>query len=567
VNHANSSLAPGGSTPPHPPSPLRLFLNEHRRALWLIILCTAWMLPGLVGHDPWKPDEAYTFGLIYHIVRSGHWVVPMLAGEPFMEKPPLYYVTAALFARWWSPWLPLQDAARLASGFYMGIVFVFTGLGARELLGRGKGSLAVLVLLGCLGLLVRAHEMITDVALLAGFAVALYGLALAQRRGVLGGVMLGTGVGIGFLSKGLLAPGIIGLIALLLLWFRPWRTRRYGLALGVACVAALPWLTVWPFLLYRQSPHLFHEWFWINNLGRFLGFADLGTTAEPAYYLKTLPWYAWPALPLALWTLWHRGRRGGFRQPAVHLPLLAFLVMLAVLGVASDARDVYAMPMLLPLSLLAADAVDTLKRGAASALDWFGFMTFGLFSGVIWLYWIATLTGWPARMAGRAQALQPAYHPVFDPLSFGIALLYTVAWLLLVSRMGRSNRRSVINWAAGLTLMWGLLMTLWLPWINTGMSYRSMIGDLQRALPAHHGCIASRSLGEPQRALLQYYAGIVTRRLEVHPHASCRFLLQQGFVGEAHLPGRGWREIWEGARPGDRRERYWLYRRDARRAR
>ena len=40
---------------------------------------------------------------------------------------------------------------------------------------------------------------------------------------------------------------------------------------------------------------------------------------EPLYYLKNLPWFAWPALPLALWTLWIRGRgfNGGLGPPGV----------------------------------------------------------------------------------------------------------------------------------------------------------------------------------------------------------------------------------------------------------
>ena len=36
----------------------------------------AWIVPGLVAHDPWKPDEAYTFGLVYHVLQGGSWIVP-----------------------------------------------------------------------------------------------------------------------------------------------------------------------------------------------------------------------------------------------------------------------------------------------------------------------------------------------------------------------------------------------------------------------------------------------------------------------------------------------------------
>src|SRR5262245_25895055 len=92
---------------------------------WVIALAAAWILPGLVAHDPWKPDEAYTFGLVYSLLKDGDWVVPMLAHEPFMEKPPLFYWSAAAFAWLFSPPLPLHDAARLTTGAYMALTFAF----------------------------------------------------------------------------------------------------------------------------------------------------------------------------------------------------------------------------------------------------------------------------------------------------------------------------------------------------------------------------------------------------------------------------------------------------------
>ena len=64
-----------------------------------VLLCMVWILPGLVGHEPWKGDEAATFGVIYNIVKTGNWLIPALAGEPFLERPPLYHVVAALFAK------------------------------------------------------------------------------------------------------------------------------------------------------------------------------------------------------------------------------------------------------------------------------------------------------------------------------------------------------------------------------------------------------------------------------------------------------------------------------------
>jgi len=87
------------------------------RHIWIALLCLAWIVPGVIGHDPWKPDEAYTFGVVYDILRGGSWLVPTLTGEPFLDEPPLYYLTAAASGVLFSGLLPLHDAARLATAF------------------------------------------------------------------------------------------------------------------------------------------------------------------------------------------------------------------------------------------------------------------------------------------------------------------------------------------------------------------------------------------------------------------------------------------------------------------
>ncbi|MGE5617264.1 MAG: ArnT family glycosyltransferase, partial [Bacillota bacterium] len=64
---------------------------------WIVaVIAAMYVLPGLVGHDPWKPDEAYIFGVVYHMLQSGDWIVPQVAGVPFMEKPPMYHWVAML---------------------------------------------------------------------------------------------------------------------------------------------------------------------------------------------------------------------------------------------------------------------------------------------------------------------------------------------------------------------------------------------------------------------------------------------------------------------------------------
>ena len=163
-----------------------------QRSLLVALLCAAWILPGLF-HDPWKPDEAYTFGVIFDLLQGGSWVVPTLTGEPFLDKPPLFYLTAAATAKLFSFALPLHDAARVATGLWIAVTFAFTALAGRELYGARYGAVSALLLLGCFGFVVRGHQLITDVALLAGFAMAYYGFALVRRRPAVGGGILPLG--------------------------------------------------------------------------------------------------------------------------------------------------------------------------------------------------------------------------------------------------------------------------------------------------------------------------------------------------------------------------------------
>ena len=210
---------------------------------YTVALCVLWIVPGLFGHDPWKPDEAEVFGVVYHILQTGDWVVPTLAHEPFLETPPFFHITAALVAQALHGVMALHDAARLTSGLYMALTFLLVGLTARELIGPDRGWLAALALLGSLGLLVPAHLLLTDVAQLTGsHARRCMDCAVSLRRPVLGGIWLGTGAGLGFMSNGLLIFVSLAIAALLLpivaprgargATWRPWLRVRGGAALG-----------------------------------------------------------------------------------------------------------------------------------------------------------------------------------------------------------------------------------------------------------------------------------------------------------------------------------------------
>ncbi|MFZ6688070.1 ArnT family glycosyltransferase [Undibacterium sp. SXout11W] len=530
----------------------------------LLVLISMYLFPGLIGHDPWKQDETYIFGIIHHMLETGDWIVPTMAGEPFMEKPPLYYWLATILAKTFSPWMPLHDGARLATGVFMSVTCIATGWAASKWWGRGYGRYAVLSLLGCLGLVLHSHMMLTDVPLLTGFAIATAGFVDVDENPRRSGALLGTGVGVGFMAKGVLALGVFGLSAILLpVLFRQWRTSAYWQVLKRAVVFSAPWLLIWPISLYCRSPVLFMDWFWLNNVGRFFGFsvAQLGAPHTEGFWITTLPWFAFPAMPLAMITIW-RHRSSLFTSAAIQACALVFSIMLLVLWRAASARDNYALPLLLPIALIAAPAARNLASSVDKFWDWSARMIFGFVIGFIWLVWaLMTINGSPPEWMFLLRVLPREFVPHFEFWHVVVAFCLTVMAIIGLGSLSRIQGRGLVSWVTGLGLSWMLMSQLLMPWVDHAKSYRSVFSSMQTALPGNFDCMASKDLGESERAMLRYFAGITTYRQENIPDTSCDFLLINGFQKQQpeHMHDKNWELVWEGARPGDNNERLWLF--------
>jgi 4-amino-4-deoxy-L-arabinose transferase-like glycosyltransferase len=529
--------------------------------LFTLLFC-AWMLPGIIGRDPWKADEAYTVGLVLNMHETGDWVVPTLGADPFMEKPPIFFITSTVFVRLLSPVLEFHEAARGACVFYMLLTILFVALASRELNGPGTGWVAALLLLGCLGNLHTAHMLVTDNSLLTGFALAIYGLSLSLRRPWLAGFLCGTGAGLAFLSKGLLGPAVLGVtVACLPFCFKAWRTKNYLRLLGGTLIAVIPWVTIWPLVLHQQSPKLFMTWFWDNNVERFLGIGLGASDTTPVFYLKEILLLALPVLPLASWNLW-RGGRAALQDAKMQLPLLCFLTILFVLSIAGQRRSNYAPPMFVPLTLVAVVALTNVGERAARMLNRVVFALVSIIAGVMWFAWSAQFTGFPARVLAGIRKLVPDYVPAFHGVIFTIALLFTLGWMALVICHRREGRFVAVHWTAGTALVYVLGMTLWLPVANENMSYRHDFTGLRDALGNNPGPICGRAVGEPQRAMLHYFAGVRVALKDIHGAADCRWIIIQGKTKRGQEPqphDASWRQVWQGTH---HTELFSLYRRE-----
>lgn len=531
----------------------RAKVGERAKMHLLLVLCAIWLLMGLIGHSPWKPYESHSISTIKTILDTGNLIAPTSASNIEITNPPLYYLSAAIVAKILNPILPLHDAARITTGLWMIITLMMIGMTGRELWGKGFGRQTTFVFIGSLGLVLSAHTLMPAVSALTGIATSFYALALAKRRPYRAGILLAAGLSVGFLSTGLQALTIILASSFVLpCLFSFWRNKSYASVIGSSLILASPFLLGWPIVCHYFYPEALSQW-WALSLKQF-------QNSEHFYFLRTLLWYSWPALPLAIWGLW-RYRSQLISKPKFQLSITFFIVAWLVIGF-GNGNEVSALPLLIPLTALAGGSIESLKRGTAAALTWFGLILFGLMSSLIWLGWIAMITGSPAKIKERLMFLSGMQQLNFSVVAFTIAAAVTLTWLFAILRSQHTNRSSATNWAIGMTAVWTLLMTLWLPMIDSARGYRTVFSSLKHALPAKIACITSNGVGDAQRDLLHYFANVKTQEIETNGTLNCNmYLIQDDRNREKVEPGPDWKLIWSGKRNSERRESFRLFQR------
>lgn len=522
---------------------------------WMLAFMLAfYVLAGLFGRDPWKGEDAIHIGTAWHMLNFSDWLSPDIAGRPFHE-PPLYYWTAALTGKVFGWLLPQHEAMRLASGVWVTLALMGLYYAGRELYGEESAAASPMLLAGCTGLLFHAHDAQPMLIALAAYSGGLGALAALGRKPRLTGIYYGVAV-----AGCLLGTGISPTLPLLAMapfawWLSPDRVKALQtLAVGAALAVVL--IAPWPLLLLTLEPARFHGWLNTELAPLKTPFSVFGGSR----FLAMLPWFAFPVLPLALWSL--RLRRNELSAPAQALPLIFSLLVLLMLAWAFRPREIPSLLLLPSLALLATPAALSLRRGAANAFDWFAMSTFSLFTAVIWLAWSAMVLGWPSKLAERAVILRPGFVGHFDLIALLIGLAATVWWIWLIITAPRSPYRSLTHWTMGFTMLWLLATTLIMPWFDYGKTYRPVAQAIAEALPADHGCLSERGLSDTQLASLAYFTGIEAVGEHSKTGQACRWLLVVGDNRrELAAPDSQWTKVWEGNRPGERKEKFRLFRR------
>jgi hypothetical protein len=219
-------------------------------------------------------------------------------------------------------------------------------------------------------------------------------------------------------------------------------------------LVALPWLLVWPLVLYLHDAHQFYVWFWLNNVGRYLGFSvpALGAGNEPDFWPKTLPWFAFPSLYLAAASVWQR-RRELSTHAALQIGLTGFGVYLLVLLSSASARQSYGLPLLVALALLGAPQTAVLSRAWNRRFDWGARLLFGSIACLLWGVWANMIaTGHAPHWAPLTRVLPVGFAMPLLPWPLLVAAGASLLWLLLWRALPQLIERALISFAAGLTL-------------------------------------------------------------------------------------------------------------------
>ncbi|HEY7680336.1 MAG TPA: glycosyltransferase family 39 protein, partial [Terriglobia bacterium] len=180
------------------------------RPLLYCLLAYALLVSGLGMVGFVGPDEPRYADVARAMFRSGDYVTPRLFGEPWFEKPPLYYWLAALSFQFGGV---SETTARLPSALFAA---VFLGLWfwfAQRFYGTRAAQFSCLMLATALGWIGFARAAAMDMLLTTtlGAALALLALWLWEQRpaGLYGFYSL---LALATLAKGPLALALAGMV-------------------------------------------------------------------------------------------------------------------------------------------------------------------------------------------------------------------------------------------------------------------------------------------------------------------------------------------------------------------
>lgn len=339
---------------------------------------------GVIG-----PDEPRYASIARSMMESGDWVTPRLDGQPWFEKPVLYYWGAAAAFQIFGV---SEFSARLPSAVLAALAALALAWLARRIYGAGTAWAVLLIFPTCVGVFAFARAGTTDMpfsaslalAMLAAFRVTEHADQPPRRHWQ---ILFGALLGVATLAKGpaaiVLAGGSVGLwVVVTGRWKQAWRLA-HPLAVIAFCAVALPWYV----LCAMRNPEFLSIFLLSHNVARFL--TPVFQHEQPLWFfgpillLGLLPWSALLAgAARDAMSLWREKKLSA--SPAFFFACWA-VFPLVFFSVSRSKLPGYILPVFAPLALLLARsltrAIEQEDSFAQWQLEWTG-MTFLVLAGV-----------------------------------------------------------------------------------------------------------------------------------------------------------------------------------------
>src|SRR5215471_13763785 len=178
------------------------------RRIFAVVALVLVIAPLAANAPLFDPDEGLHAAIAQEMVRRGDYVTPTFLGEPFLDKPILFFWAEAASLRLFGD---REAAVRLPPLLFGVLGMVGVAALGRALFDKTTGLLAGLVYGTMLLPLGVSQVAVHDVAVVPFMCVAC-ALIVRGRHSVLAGVALGLSI----LTKGLVAVAFTGLLAICL---------------------------------------------------------------------------------------------------------------------------------------------------------------------------------------------------------------------------------------------------------------------------------------------------------------------------------------------------------------
>ncbi len=487
------------------------------RAPIIFFACLAVLFSGLFNRDLWTPDEPRVAAISLEMSRTGDLIVPRLAGEPFIEKPPLYFAVSAFFIKFFGSTIGNTNAIRLVTALFGIGTLWMTFLLSKRLFGRSSGVLAAAVLVTMAGFIENFHWIRVDAALCFFVIASIWSFAevyFAQKPWFC--LPAGFFIAGAFLVKGFIAPILIGIpwCAMTGLWL--WDLKKNGATqkdlyiwhhfFGLAIMILLS--GAWMYMLkVKGGAELWHEWFWVNHVDRLLGNAAAKghiRTGKPFYYVAQLAVDSLPWFPLIIaWV-------GSFCKQLLkqNRPSSADIFLfiwgagsILLLSLSATKRGIYLAPVLPAFAIICGQVlVKPIENRALKG--------YFLFWGGLGLVLLAALTVLPFFERFYQEALSSntvdflatfGYGNVLSGIGFAVCLLITRKWI-----KGSVNAWHVIFFTS---VLFVCLLNFPVKAIDMEKSMQSDIQSFIAQIPPdRRPHVAGTHFNETMQACFYYYA-------------------------------------------------------------